>query len=83
MHSRLLAGWKGLIVAAAVASLALAVAASAFLAFRMTRSLRRLSAATAALIPAALRGARMTFRISVPAASAARTPSLILAAAAR
>lgn len=49
-RARELEEWTWHAVAAALlTSLALAVAASAFLAFRMTRSLRRLSAATAAL----------------------------------
>jgi signal transduction histidine kinase len=49
-RARELEEWTWHAVAAALlASLALALAASAFLAFRMTRSLRRLSAATAAL----------------------------------
>ncbi|HTI55375.1 MAG TPA: ATP-binding protein [Verrucomicrobiae bacterium] len=49
-HARALEEWTWHAVAAALlTSLALAVAASGFLAFRMTRSLRRLSAATAAL----------------------------------
>jgi signal transduction histidine kinase len=49
-RARELEEWTWHAVAAALlASLALALGASAFLAFRMTRSLRRLSAATAAL----------------------------------
>ena len=49
-RARELEEWTWHAVAAALlASLSLALAASAFLAFRMTRSLRRLSAATAAL----------------------------------
>jgi signal transduction histidine kinase len=49
-HARALEEWTWHAVAAALlTSLALAVAASAFLAVRMTRSIRRLSAATAAL----------------------------------
>ncbi|HEX5529009.1 MAG TPA: hypothetical protein VFZ82_05590, partial [Methylomirabilota bacterium] len=49
-RARELEQWTWHAVAAALlASLALALAASAFLAFRMTRSLRRLSAATTAL----------------------------------
>lgn len=49
-RARELEAWTWHAVAAALlASLALALAASTFLAFRMTRSLRRLSAATAAL----------------------------------